>query len=92
MQYAPLMSMLFLAETGTTTPSMGELLLHHLLAAIVFAFVGLVCLVLSIWIAGKLSPIPLRKELEEDQNTAVAVILGAMILGMSIIIAAAIHG
>jgi uncharacterized membrane protein YjfL (UPF0719 family) len=34
----------------------------------------------------------MRKELEEDQNTAVAIVIGSVILGISIIIAASIHG
>jgi putative membrane protein len=35
-------------------------------------------------------PFSLRKEIEEDQNTALAIIIGSVIIGMSIIIAAAI--
>jgi putative membrane protein len=37
-----------------------------------------------------LMPFSLRKEIEEDQNTALAIIIGSVIIGMSIIIAAAI--
>jgi uncharacterized membrane protein YjfL (UPF0719 family) len=45
-----------------------------------------------LWLANRLAPFSLRKELEEDQNTAVAIIIGAIMIGISIIIAAAIHG
>jgi len=38
----------------------------------------------------KLSPFSVRKEIEEDQNTALAIILGSVLIGLSIIIAAAI--
>jgi len=34
----------------------------------------------------------MRKEMEEDQNVALGIVLGSLILGISIIIAAAIHG
>ena len=34
----------------------------------------------------------IRKEIEEDQNTALAVLMGSLIIGLSIIIAAAIGG
>jgi hypothetical protein len=33
-----------------------------------------------------------RKEIEEDQNTALAVVIGAVIIGIAIVIAAAIQG
>ena len=67
-------------------------LFPHLLAAIIFAALGLVAFCASLWVISKITPFSLRKELEEDQNTAVGIIIGAMIIGMSIIIAAAIHG
>jgi uncharacterized membrane protein YjfL (UPF0719 family) len=37
-------------------------------------------------------PFSLRKEIEEDQNTALAIIIAAVIIGLAIIIAAAVHG
>ena len=40
----------------------------------------------------KVLPFSLRKEIEIDQNTALGIVLGSLILGISIIIAAAIHG
>ncbi|MFO0570483.1 MAG: DUF350 domain-containing protein [Polyangiaceae bacterium] len=38
------------------------------------------------------TPFSLRKEIEEDQNTALAIMIGSVILGLSIIIASAISG
>jgi uncharacterized membrane protein YjfL (UPF0719 family) len=40
----------------------------------------------------RLAPFSIVKEIEEDQNTAVAIVMGSVILGISIIIAAAILG
>jgi len=37
-------------------------------------------------------PMSVRKEIEEDHNVALAIIIGSMILGISLIVAAAIHG
>jgi uncharacterized membrane protein YjfL (UPF0719 family) len=34
----------------------------------------------------------MRKEIEDDQNTALAIVIGAVILGLAIIIASTIHG
>jgi uncharacterized membrane protein YjfL (UPF0719 family) len=34
----------------------------------------------------------LRKEIEHDQNVATAIVMGSVILGLAIIVAAVIHG
>jgi uncharacterized membrane protein YjfL (UPF0719 family) len=69
-----------------------EQLLHQLLVAAVFSTLGLVILGVVWLILIKVLPFSLRKEFEDDQNTALGVVLGCLILGISIIIAAAIHG
>ncbi len=73
-------------------PSGTGLLFQHIAAAVIFSITGIVAFGASLWLMNKFAPFSLRKELEEDQNTAVAVIIGAIIIGMSIIIASAIHG
>jgi uncharacterized membrane protein YjfL (UPF0719 family) len=67
-------------------------LLHQLVVAAVFSTLGLVILGIVWLILAKVLPFSLRKEFEDDQNTALGVVLGCLILGISIIIAAAIHG
>lgn len=67
-------------------------LLHQLLLAAVFSALGLVILGLVWLFLIKVLPFSLRKEMEDDQNTALGIVLGCLILGISIIIAAAIHG
>lgn len=64
----------------------------HLLAAVIFSLVGVAVLALCFKLMNKFSPFSLKKEIEEDQNVALAIIMGAVIIGMSIIIAAAIMG
>ena len=61
-----------------------------LIWTIVYALLGVVVFGGAFWAATKVTPFSVRKEIEEDQNTALAVILGAVILGLAIIIAAAI--
>jgi hypothetical protein len=91
-------AMFLLAEAeGTLDPVLDEptglsLLLQQLLAVVVFAAVGIVVLALCFWIMGKLTAFSLIKEIEEDQNTALGIVLGAIAIGISIIIAAAIIG
>jgi uncharacterized membrane protein YjfL (UPF0719 family) len=65
-------------------------LMQHLAAALVFALLGIVIFVLSFVILDRLTPGSLWKEIIEDQNTALAVLAGAIAIGISIIIAAAI--
>ena len=64
----------------------------HLLAAVVFSLIGIAVLAACFKLMSKLSPFSIKKEIEEDQNVALAIIMGAVIIGMSIIIAAAIMG
>jgi uncharacterized membrane protein YjfL (UPF0719 family) len=53
---------------------------------------GIVIFVVTFKVIAKSLPFSLRKEIEEDQNTAVAIMIAAVILGLAIIIAAAVHG
>jgi len=67
-------------------------MLHQLLVAAVFSILGLVILGLVWLFLVKVLPFSLRKEMEDDQNIALGIVLGCLILGISLIIAAAIHG
>jgi len=62
------------------------------LNSVIFSLIGVVLLVITFWAIEKISPQDLWKEIIEKQNLALAVMAGAVILGMSVIIAAAIHG
>lgn len=68
------------------------LLVQHLVAALVFSLLGVVVFVLAIFILGRMLPFSLRKEIEEDQNMALGIIIGCVFLGIAIIIAAAMIG
>ena len=63
----------------------------NILAAVVFAALGIVVFVLSFVVVDRLTPYDLWKEILEEHNTALAVLIGLASLGISIIIAAAIH-
>ena len=60
--------------------------------SIVFALVGVLVFWLSFIVIDKLTPYNLWEELVEKQNLALGVVVAAMALGVSIIVAAAIHG
>jgi putative membrane protein len=57
-----------------------------------FAALGLVFFALAFWLMEKLTPFSVRKEIETDQNTALAIIMGSVIIGIALIVAAAVHG
>ena len=60
--------------------------------SIAFALVGVLVFWLSFIVIDKLTPYNLWEELVEKQNLALGVVVAAMALGVSIIVAAAIHG
>ena len=63
-----------------------------LVSALAFSALGIVLFALAFFIIVKVTPFSLRKEIEEDQNTALAIIMAGVIIGISLIIAAAIGG
>ena len=70
---------------------MNALSLDPFLAALAYAVLGIVVFVVSFIIMDKITPYDLWKELVEKSNMALAIVVGAMALGISIIVAAAIH-
>ena len=69
---------------------MDSTLATNIIAAAVFAALGEVLFLLAFWVIDKIFPYTLWKEIIEEHNTALAVLIGFMALGVSIIIAAAI--
>lgn len=61
-------------------------------ASAVFAGIGLAVFAIAFWIMTKVAPFSVKKEIETDQNVALAVIMAGVLIGISIIIGSAIHG
>ena len=61
-----------------------------LLSSVLYTLLGLGLFGGSLWLAAKMAPFSIVKEIEEDQNVAVGIIIGSMFLGIAIIVAAAI--
>ena len=66
--------------------------LRIFLNTLIYTVFGVIVFGVAFWAIVKISPFSIRHELEADQNTAVAILIGSVILGLAIIIAAAIHG
>ncbi len=69
-----------------------EELLPVLATTVVFVAIGLVVFALAFLIVVLVAPFSVKKEIEEDQNTSLAIIIGAIIIGVAMIISAAIQG
>jgi len=67
-----------------------DVLLEALVTTLIFVFVGIVFFAVAYGILGKM--FPMKKEIEEDQNTALGIVIGSIMIGIAIIIAAAIQG
>lgn len=63
----------------------------YVLNAVVYAILGIIIFCLAFIIIDKLTPYDLWKEICENHNTALAIMVGAMSLGVCIIIASAVH-
>lgn len=70
---------------------MTEFHLGYLINALVFAVLGIVIFIVTFAVVDKMTPYALWKEIVEEKNLALAVMVGAMSIGMCIIIAAAVH-
>jgi uncharacterized membrane protein YjfL (UPF0719 family) len=62
----------------------------HALASVVYSLIGIAIFAVAFLLIEKIAPFSVRKELAEDDNVAVGVLMGAIVIGLSIIIAAAI--
>lgn len=65
---------------------------HTMLASLLYSILGVIVFWVCFILIDKLTPYDLWKGLVEDKNQALATVVGAMCLGIAIIIAAAIHG
>ena len=63
-----------------------------IVTTLIFTLTGLVLFAVAFWIMGKVSPFSIRKEIEDDHNVALGIVIAAVIIGIALIVSAAIHG
>ena len=66
--------------------------LRTFLSTVGYTFFGVIVFAIAYWAMVKVSPFSISKEIEADQNVALAILMASVILGLAIIIAAALHG
>jgi putative membrane protein len=65
--------------------------ISNVVNAIVYAAIGIVIFAGAFLVIDKVTPYNLWKEIVQEHNTALAILLGAMSLGICVIIASAVH-
>ncbi len=70
---------------------MNDFHLSNILNALMFAGLGLVIFIVAFALVDRLTPYHLWNEIVHEKNVALAILVGAMSIGMCIIIAAAVH-
>ena len=71
---------------------MDPTMLRIFISTVLYTVFGVIVFGIAFWAMVKLSPFSIRQELETDHNTAIAILMASVILGLAIIIAAALHG
>ena len=66
------------------------IILSEVFATMFYTILGLVLLGVSWKLIEWISPFSLRKEIEDDQNLAIAVLIGSLFISISILIASVI--
>ena len=69
----------------------GIINVSYVVNAIVFSFLGVLIFWICFKMMDRLTPYLLWKEIIEEHNTALAIVVGALSLGICLIIAASIH-
>jgi putative membrane protein len=63
---------------------------HQVISALVFSAIGMVAFAVFFFTLPKILPFSLKKEILEDENTALGIVIAAIVLGMAFIIGQAI--
>ena len=69
-----------------------EELLPVVTTTVIFVAIGLIVFTIAFLLVVLIAPFSVKKEIEDDQNISLAVIIGSIIIGIAMIISAAIHG
>ncbi len=67
-------------------------LVQGITGTLVYTFIGIIVAVIAYFIVDLIIPGKMGKQIADDQNLAIAVVAGSMILGICIIIAASMVG
>ena len=70
---------------------LSDIKVAQLVSTLIYSVIGLLLYGAAFFIITKICPFSVRKEIEIDQNTSLGIIIGSVMIGLSLIIAAAIR-
>ena len=72
-------------------PVLADLHVSHVVSSLVYSVIGIIIFVLALLIIDKVTPYSIHKEIEEQKNVALGLVIGSMLIGLAIIISSAIQ-
>ncbi len=70
---------------------MADLSFDHILSSLVYGLIGMGLFIFTIYLLEWIRPFPLEKKIVEENNTAVAIVVAAVIIALGMIYSAAIR-
>jgi hypothetical protein len=67
-------------------------LVQPVVYSLIFTVMGILVFGVAFFVMTKITPFSIRKEIEEDQNTSLGIVIGSVIIGLALIISSAIKG
>lgn len=64
--------------------------INEIISVLIYSGIGVVIFALAFYLMVQIIPFSVKKEIEEDQNTSLGIILGSVIIGLALIISAVI--
>ena len=82
-----------LAQASEAAPETSRLLhlMDGVIGTLVYGLIGILLVVVGYKVFSWILPFDVKKELEEDHNVAVGILLAALVLGICLVVAASIH-
>lgn len=68
-----------------------SVILSGVVETAIYSLVGVILMGIAFFIVKLVIPFSIRKEIEEDQNISLSIIIGSVILGIAIIVASVIN-
>ena len=68
-----------------------NIIFAEVVGTVFYTFLGLFLLLVCWWLIEAVTPFSLRRELEQEKNMAIAVVMGLLFVSLAIIIAAVIQ-
>ena len=70
---------------------MADLSLSNIISSLVYGLIGMWLFVLTLYLLEWIRPFPLEKKIVEENNTAVAIVVAAVIIALGMIYSSAIR-